>query len=156
MRYWAASMASITAKTLFWSEEKCEGKRGLSLDVWLDFRFTWFSGLTGRSEAVLSKYLILWFNALFKGTEGAQISIENDGRCRQISHQIQDRWQDTNKTGTGRIFCRHAEGLFQNSISTDIHVIMQWLKSCSFCSQMWIFCNILVQKPLFNKCYKEQ
>lgn len=88
-------MASITAKTLFWIEEKCEGKRGLSLDVRLDFRFTLFAGLTGRSEAVLSKYLILWFNALFKGTEGAEISIENDGRCRQISHHYRtdDRTQ---------------------------------------------------------------
>lgn len=76
MRYWAASMASITAKTLFWSEEKCEGKRGLSLDVRLDFIFTWFGGLTGRSEAVRSKYLILWFNALFKGTEEPKLALK--------------------------------------------------------------------------------
>lgn len=115
---------------------------------------TWFGGLTGRSEAVLSKYLILWFNALFKGTEGAQISIENDGRCRQISHQYGTDGR-TNKTGTGRIFCRHAEGLFQNSISTDIHHAMTE-------KLLLLFPNVDIlqyfgTKPfIFDKCYKER
>lgn len=66
--------------------KKCEDKRGLVLNLRLDFRFNWSGWHTGRSEAVLSKYLILWFNALFNRTERAQISIENVSRCRQISH----------------------------------------------------------------------
>lgn len=64
MRYWAASMASRTAKTLFCREEmrdfdqfKPKSKPRLQIQTGL---------LTGRSEAVLSRNLILWFNALFK------------------------------------------------------------------------------------------
>lgn len=89
------------------------GKRWKKLDfilkLRLDYRLHWTGWLTGRSEAVLSKYLILWFNALFKQTERAQISIKNVSRCRQVSHHY--RTGDcTNKTSTGTIFCTHAEG----------------------------------------------
>lgn len=68
------------------SEKRVKRRRGLVSSLRLNFRLTWTGWHTGRSEAVLSKYLMLWFNALFKRTERAQISIENVSRCGLISH----------------------------------------------------------------------
>lgn len=74
-------MASITAKTLFCGDKM---RDSVSFQDWVSDLVPRAGLLTGRSEAVLSRYLMLWFNELFKMTLRAQINSDNSSRCFQI------------------------------------------------------------------------
>lgn len=66
------------------------------------FRVDWTAAsLTGRSEAVLSRYLILWFNALYQRKLGRQMSgIKNVGGHNWTFNATETQTRDQARTKT--------------------------------------------------------